>query len=277
MRPTPRKSSVSKRRRPSSRLRRSRAWTFSQTGARSRSEKCTAGPPSDRLIGPTLPSGCRDSQGTRVHGAQFSGCATTGSGRETAAAQLTMDLEIMVSHGPGDRRRGEGEGQDDSEGHLVHEAADSPDAEVRGDDRRQEDHTEHHPPIEPALDQEPLERLVGEPLPLFVTHAGRPPRTLRLSARPYSISAVLANRQRMARGGGSKNDHRYPRPTRAGRSHHPCPDAVQSLKALRSDLAGHGTPAEGAARSARIGASRRPQERVSSALRVGPDPSGEVR
>jgi len=33
-----------------------------------------------------------------------------------------MDLEIVVSHGPGDRRRGEGEGQDDSEGHLVHEA-----------------------------------------------------------------------------------------------------------------------------------------------------------
>ena len=33
-----------------------------------------------------------------------------------------MDLEIVVSHRPGDRRRGEGEGQDDSEGHLVHEA-----------------------------------------------------------------------------------------------------------------------------------------------------------
>jgi len=33
-----------------------------------------------------------------------------------------MDLEIVVSHGPGDRRRGEGEGQDDSEGHLDHEA-----------------------------------------------------------------------------------------------------------------------------------------------------------
>ena len=31
-----------------------------------------------------------------------------------------MDLEIVVSHGPGDRRCGEGEG--DSEGHLVHEA-----------------------------------------------------------------------------------------------------------------------------------------------------------
>src|SRR5256885_9819929 len=54
MRPTPRKSSVSKRRRPSSRLRRSRAWTFSQTGAKSRSEKCTVRAPrrtdwSDRL------------------------------------------------------------------------------------------------------------------------------------------------------------------------------------------------------------------------------------
>src|SRR2546422_940609 len=158
MRPTPKRSSVSRSWRPSSRVSRSPAWTFSQTGSNFRSEKRTIrAPPSDRLVGLTLPSGSGASQGTQAHRQGFHDAGPPGQGEERRRRSWRWIRRPSWRMGK----------------------PTTPDAtakaEVRRADRGDQDDGQARAAQEPAFDQQALERLVVERAPAVVAHSVVPP------------------------------------------------------------------------------------------------------
>src|SRR5438105_1442018 len=96
-----------------------------------------------------------------------------------------MDREVPLAHREGDRAEGEAEGDQDADEHLLPPAREAACAQQGRDGGGQKDDAEEDAAVEPALDEQLLERLVAKPMP-FLPARVPPCRHLALPSRPVS-------------------------------------------------------------------------------------------
>jgi len=91
-----------------------------------------------------------------------------------------MDSQVFLAHGEAHNAGGEGEDQENADGHMIHHCLDSAEAEVRRADRGDQDDGQRRATQQPAFDQQAFERLVVELIDpgTSVTSFPRSPATL---------------------------------------------------------------------------------------------------